>query len=195
MNPDSSIIVVDDALGKIIGEVICDEIKESRSKNGKVYKLAERCERQYSQITSFMADNKECDNPWPGAADYFVPMSEWIIDAMHARIMNVLFSQEPYMTAKGVESSDVERAPGVTDFVDTILRETVKLKENMSFFLKQILKIPTAVLKYEWVEEHESLIVKEKAIQFINPLTGETQELLKDDPELQGTVAQLVANG
>jgi hypothetical protein len=192
---DDSIIVVDDALGKIIGEVICDEIKESRSKNGKVYKLAERCERQYSQITSFMADGKECDNPWPGAADYFVPMSEWIIDAMHARIMNVLFSQEPYMTAKGTEAADVERAPGVTDFVDTILRETVKLRENMSFFLKQILKIPTAILKYEWVEEHESLIIKEKAIQFINPLTGETQELLKDDPELQGTVAQLMANG
>jgi hypothetical protein len=192
---DESVIIVDDALSKIIGEVICDEIKESRSKNAKVYDLATRCERQYAQITKFMADNKTCDTPWKNASDYFIPMSEWIIDAMHARIMNVLFSQEPYMTAKGVESSDVGRAPGVTDFVDSIFREVIKLRENTSFFFKQILKIPMAVLKYEWVEEHESLIVKEKALQFVNPLTGETQELLKDDPEAQGQIAQLFANG
>ncbi len=192
---NTEMIQVEQDLGKLIAQVICDEIKDSRGKNDEIYKLASRCENQYAQVTKWTAENKICDSPWKGAADYFIPMSEWIIDAMHARIMNVLFSQEPYMSAKGVESSDVERAPGVTDFVDMIFREVVKIRENTSFFFKQILKIPTAILKYEWVEDTESLIIKDKALQFINPLTGETQELLKDDPELQSQVAQLMTNG
>ena len=69
-----------------------------------------------------MAAGKTCDTPWENASDYFIPLTEWVVDAVHARIMNTLFSQEPYMTARGTEGDDFRREEGVTEFVDMIFR-------------------------------------------------------------------------
>ena len=188
-------IEVDYSKSKIIAEVICKEIKKSITDNKQTYELAKRCEKQYAQITKWTEMNKTCDEPWEGAADYFIPMTEWIIDAIHARAMNTLFSQEPYMTAVGESAEDVPNAPAVTDFVDAIFREVVKLRDNMSYGIKQMIKIPMAVWKYDWVREEEPLIGKEKAINFTNPLTQEKQQILVSDQNFQSKHAQLIANG
>lgn len=187
-------IIVDEGQRVLIGEVICKEIEDSRKKNDSIYKKAERSERQYAQVSKYTAINKVCDDPWPGAADYFVPMTEWIVDATHAREMNTLFSQEPYMTATGVESSDVANAPGVTDFVDMVFREIVHLRQAIDYFLKQRLKLPFSVLKYEWVNEFEPIIVKESALTFQNQ-AGDTQYILPSDMEAQVKTAQLMLSG
>jgi len=187
-------ISVDVAQAKTIAEVICAEIKGSREKNKHRYDLAARCERQYSQITKWMAINKVCEKPWKGAADFFVPMTEWTIDAVHAREMNTLFSQEPYMTAKGVESGDIDKAPGVTDFVDTVFREIVKLRQNVDYFIKQKKKLPFAVCKYDWVQDFEPQIVKEQAVKFVSP-EGKEEFLLPDDPEGDVKAAEFAMKG
>lgn len=188
------IINVTTSEAKTIAEIICKEIKVSREKNSPRYERARRCERQYSQVTKWMSLNKICDTPWKGAADYFVPLTEWTIDAVHAREMNVLFSQEPYMTAHGVESSDVDKSPGVTDFVDTIFREVVKLRQNIDYFIKQKKKLPFAICKYDWVQDFEPQIVKEEAVKFVSP-TGEESMLLPDDPEGDVKVAEMTLQG
>jgi len=180
---------------KKIAEIICKEIENSLKENDKRYKLAERCEHQYQQMTKWDASDRECDVPWKGASNYFVALSEWITDAIWARLMNILFSQQPYMKAKGVESSDVANQDSATEFTDMVLREKVKLYENIGFFFKQMIKLPFATLKYCWVKEYDSMILKEQAMTFVNQTTGQTEMLLPDDPETQIKIAQLIANG
>lgn len=190
-------IVLDREKAKMVGEIICKEIENSlnHEDNKKRYNLAKRCEQQTNQITKWMAEGKTCDTPWKNASDYFIPLTEWTVDAVCARVLQVLFSQEPYMTARGVEASDVPNEDGVTDFVDMALREIVRLYENARFFFKQMIKLPFAVAKYDWTCEFDSMIVKSKAKTFINPQTGDTQRILPDDPNLQVNLAQLIANG
>jgi hypothetical protein len=182
-------------IGKKIAQIVCAEIKESLSGNQKRYELMKRCQNQYNQVSKWAEQGKVCNEPWTGAADYFIPLTEWIIDAVHARVMNVLFSQEPFMTARGVESSDVAKADGVTDFMDMAFREIVKVYDNTKFFFKQIIILPFAVLKYDWVQKYDRMIVKEEAQVFVNQATQEEQYLLPDDPDAQVRMAELVMNG
>jgi hypothetical protein len=188
-------IQVDRATGKMIGEVVCEEIKKSLAANDKTYQLAKRCQNQYNQVTRWMETGKEVTVPWKGAADYFIPLTEWVVDAVHARVLNTLFSQEPYMEATGVESSDVDRAPGVTDFLDMVFREKIKLYDNTNFFWKQMLTNPFAVLKYDVVKEYDRIISKQPALVFINPATGDQQQLLKDDPEIEMKLQEMIQSG
>jgi hypothetical protein len=109
--------------------------------------------------------------------------------------MYILFSQEPYMTARGVEASDIDKAPEVTTFVDTIFREVVELRQNIQFFFKQMVKLPKAILKYEWEHKVEPLMMKEEAQVFINQEMGVEDYLLPDDPEAETKMAELTANG
>lgn len=187
-------IQIEYSKGKMIAEVICREIKSSIGENKKVYDLAKRCERQYNQITKWQEQNKTCDVPWLGAADYFIPMTEWIVDAVHARAMQVLFSQEPYMTATGESAADVQNATGVTDFVDAISREVIKLRENMDYTIKQMIKLPMSVVKYDWQREVEPLIIKAQAVNFTGP-NGEVEQVLTDDPNFPVKQAQFMMNG
>jgi hypothetical protein len=180
---------------KQIAQIIVKEIKNSLSENKKRYDLAERCEHQYQQMTKWDVAGKECDVPWKGASNYFVALTEWIVDAIWARLMNILFSQQPYMKAKGVEASDVSKQDAVTDFTDMTLREKVKLYENSNFFFKQMIKLPFAVLKFCWVQEYDRMITKESALVFANPATGDQQMMLPDDPEMQIKQAEFMMNG
>jgi len=188
-------INVESSVAKNIAQIICKEIKDSFSGNDKRYKLAERCEHQYQQMTKWDVAGKECDVPWKGASNYFVALTEWIVDAIWARLMNILFSQQPYMKAKGVEASDVGKQDAVTDFTDMTLREKVKLYENSNFFFKQMIKLPFAVLKFCWVQEYDRMITKESAIVFVNQATGDQQMVLPDDPEIQIKQAEFMMNG
>ena len=188
-------IEVNPEQAKRIAQIICQEIKISLSANEKRYKLAERCENQYQQKTKWDVAGKACDVPWIGASNYFVALSEWIVDAIWARLMNILFSQQPYMKAKGVEASDVSKQDAVTDFTDMTLREKVRLYENSNFFFKQMIKLPFAVLKFCWVQEYDRMITKESAIVFANPMTGDQQTILPDDPEMQIKQAEFMING
>jgi len=122
-------------------------------------------------------------------------LTEWIVDAIWARLMNILFSQQPYMKAKGAEASDVGKQDAVTDFTDMTLREKVKLYENSNFFFKQMIKLPFAVLKFCWVQEYDRMITKESAIVFVNQATGDQQMVLPDDPEMQIKQAEFMMNG
>lgn len=188
-------IEVDQPTSKIIAEIICSEIQNSFKENSDYYRLCERCENQYSQLSIWAQENVVPDTPWYGAADYFVPMTEWIIDALHARIMNTLFSQEPYMEAKGTKSEWVEKENGVTEFVDQVFREKIRVYENTRFFFKQMIKLPLAVLKYDRVHEFEPMLVKDKALKFTHPETEEAQYILPDDPDQTAKAAELLSNG
>lgn len=188
-------IQVEPQMGKQIAQIICKEIKASLSGNKKRYDLAARCEAQYNQQTKWDIQGRECNVPWEGASNYFVALTEWIIDAIWARLMNILFSQQPYMKAKGVESSDVAKQDAVTDFSDMTLREKVRLYENVNYFFKQMIKLPFAVLKFCWVQEYDRMIEKAQAITFTNPETGDTQMLLPDDPDTQAKITEFAATG
>lgn len=180
---------------KLVAEIICKEIEQSYKDNVKIYKLTERCENQYNQRTKYETEGLTPTFPWYGAADYFVPMTEWIVDAVVARVDEALFSQEPYMEAHGADSKSIDAEDGVTDFVDQMLREKVKLRENISYFFKQMVKIPMAVIKYTWVTEYDPVIRKEKVQVFQHPETGEKHPILPDDPNSQMLALQLQANG
>ncbi len=188
-------IKVDSANAKIIAQIISKEITNSYTENKKTYDRAKRCENQYNQITKWMAENKTVTSPWKNASDYFVAMTEWIVDAIWARLMNTLFSQEPYMKAKGVESSDMAKQDGATDFVDMIFREKVCLYDNSNFFFKQMIKLPFAVMKYCPVYEYDQMISKETAQVFVNPIDGSQQMILPNAPDAQMQMLQLTANG
>lgn len=184
-------------IAKKVAQIICKEIEESLRMNKAKYDLTKRCENQYAQITKYSSVGQVPDFPWYGAADYFVPMTEWIIDAVHARVVESLFAQEPYMQAVGETSEDIGKQENVTDFVDIVLREKVRLRENVEFFFKQMIKIPMAVCKYVWENEFDPIIQKEKAQSFTNQETGDIQYVLPDDPasDLQARSAELMANG
>jgi len=188
-------IQVDTTQAKQLAQIICKEIKDSLAGNDKRYRLAARCEAQYNQQTKWDLAGKECNVPWDGASNYFVALTEWIVDAIWARLMNILFSQQPFMKAKGVESSDVSKQDAVTDFTDMTLREKVRLYENSSYFFKQMIKLPFAVLKFCWVQEFDSMIIKEEAMTFVNPATGQQEMILPDDPDIQVKQAEFMMNG
>src|SRR3990167_2625726 len=181
---------------KQIAQIVVHEIKTSfdSASNKKVYDKAHRCEKQYNQITKWMELGKVCDKPWAGAADYFVALSEWIVDAIFALLMSILFSQEPYMKARGMDAESVAKQESATDFVDITFRDKVHLYENTNFFFKQMIKLPIAVLKYDWVEDYDGKIQQEQAQTFINP-EGNSEYVLPDDPEAMSKVAQFIANG
>ena len=187
-------IQVDPGTQKRIATIVCTEIKNSISANKKIYEKATRCENQYNQMTKWMALGKVCEAPWVGAADYFVALSEWIIDAIYARLMSILFSQEPYMKAKGADSASVSNQNNATDFVDQVFRDKVKLYETTNFFFKQMLKIPMAVLKYDWVQDYDGKMNKESASTFVG-VNGEEEFVLPSDPEGMTKTAQMIANG
>jgi hypothetical protein len=186
INPDKA---------KFVAQVICKEIENSFKENDAIYKLSARCENQYLQKTKYEVAGTTPSFPWYGAADYFVPMTEWIVDAVWSRVNESLFSQEPAMMAQGQDSMSIESQDGVTDFVDQVLREKVKLRENIEFFFKQMIKIPFAVCKYTWVTEYDPVIRKEKVHVFVNQMTGDTQTILPDDPEADMKQMQMHANG
>lgn len=189
-------IEVDEATARVIAEVVCHEISDSFHKNADYYDRCNRCENQYNQVTSWMQMGVVCDVPWYGAADYFVPMTEWMVDAIHARVMNTLFSQEPYMEAKGTQSEWVKKENGVTDFVDQVFREKIRVYDNTNFFFKQMIKIPMAILKYDRVQEFDTMLIKDWAMKFINPAApDEPQYILPDDPDQVSSIAQLISNG
>jgi hypothetical protein len=181
--------------GKQVAQLICKEIKDSLEKNKKIYDRAKRCENQTNQITKWMEQGKTCEVPWKGAADYFVPLTEWIVDAIFARLMSILFSQEPYMKAKGADAASMATQDDATDFVDMIFRKKVHLYENANFFFKQMLKLPIAVLKYCWIQDYDAQIKKETALAFASPQDGSLQYITKDDPEGMLKMAQFTANG
>lgn len=187
-------INVDQPTAKKIAQIICSEIKTSIAKNGKRYELAKRSQNQYNQITKWMEKGRTCDSPWLGGADYFIPLTEWIVDAIYARAMRVLFAQEPFMTASGVEAADVEKASGITDFLDMVFREIIRLQQNIGFYIKQMIILPFSVLKYDWEQEYETMIGKENAQVLVNP-EGKEEYLLPDDPEAMLKTLNLMANG
>lgn len=182
----------DEGQGKTIAEIICKEIEKSLEDNKKYYDRAARGERQYAQITKYMAANKVCNEPWAGAADYFVPLTEWIIDAVWGRVLKVLFFKRPYMKALGVEASDTEKQEGVTDFVDQIHSEVVNVYENFRYYVKQMLKLPFAVLKYAWVYENDGIYEKTKVTIMQSPDGIAQEEVL---PEEEDKAMMLTANG
>lgn len=182
-------------VGKQIAQIICKEIKSSLAENDKRYKLAQRCQNQYNQITKWAEQGKVCNEPWEGAADYFIPLTEWVIDAVYARTVNILFSQEPFMTARGTETADVPKEEGVTQFVDMAFREIINLYDNMRFYFKQMLILPFAVVKYDWVQKYDRSITQETAQVFVNPATQEEQSILPDDPDAQVRTAEMIVNG
>lgn len=55
-------IYVEPALAKQVAQIICHEIKNSKSSsnNRRVYDLAHRCEKQYNQITKWMELGRTC---------------------------------------------------------------------------------------------------------------------------------------
>ena len=187
-------IEVDDGMAKIIAETICHEIKASRNGNGKIYDRARQCERQYSQITTWMERGKVCDEPWYGAADYFVPLTEWIVDAVWSRIINILFSEEPLMTAEGMEAADKPKEKDVTSFVNMALTEIVDIYNPVSFFFKQMIKLPFAVLKYNWENEVDSIIGKETAAKFVHA-DGRIEYVIPEDQESMVKGEELLMNG
>jgi hypothetical protein len=187
-------IKVEQGQRKQIATIVCTEIKNSLGGNAKIYDKARRCENQYNQVTKWMELGKVCGTPWPGAADYFVALSEWIVDAIYARLMSILFSQEPYMKASGADSASVDNQDNATDFVDQVFRDKVMLYENTNFFFKQMIKLPMAILKYDWVENYDGKISRAQANTFTGP-NGEQEQMLPDDPEGISRTAQLIANG
>ena len=179
---------------KSVVEMICNEIKGSLDKNSDVYAEAERSEQQYAQITKWMAKNIECDKPWKGATDPFIPVTEWTIDAIAARATGALLSQEPYATASAENSDAMQTKDAVTDFVDLILRDVVDIKKNFAFFVKQKLKLPFAVIKYEWVQSFCSEIIKDKALTFVSP-DGKEEQIIPSQPDAAVNIADFVEKG
>src|SRR3990167_9185190 len=167
---------------KVIAEIVCKEIDDSLKENRAIYDKAARNERAYAQITKWMASGKIPTSPWIGAADYFVPLIEWIIDAVWGRVLKSMFGKRPYMQAMGVEASDVPKQEGVTDFCDQVLNERIRLYENFRFYVKQMLKIPFAILKYCWVYEYDAIYEKSKALVFNSP-DGTQEQVLPDEQE------------
>ena len=182
-------IKIDDGTAKIVAETVCAEIKNSLNENKSLYDKAKKNENLYSQVTDYMAQNKTCDQPWEGAADYFIPLTEWTVDAVWSRTIESLLTAEPYMTATGVANSDA-----ITDFLDQIFRDKVKLYDNINFYFKQKLKLPFAVLKYDWCAKYESSISKDMAMAYADPL-GETKHILPSNMNAQADMAELAANG
>ena len=182
-------IQIDEGTAKIVAQTICTEIKSSLTENKAIYDRAKKAENLYAQVTDYMAAKKVCDTPWEGAADYFIPLTEWTIDAVWSRALEALLTAEPFMTATGVANSDQ-----ITDFVDQVMRDKVKLYDNFNFYVKQTLKLPFAVLKYDWCAKYESKISKDNALSFANP-TGEVKHVLPNNQNSQIEIAELTANG
>ena len=187
MNPQE--IQIDEGTAKTVAETICSEIKNSITANAKLYDKAKKNEQLYAQVTDYMAQNKICDEPWEGAADYFIPLTEWTIDAVWARAVEALLTSEPYMTATGTANAEK-----VTDFVDQILRDKVRLYDNINFYFKQKLKLPFAVIKYDWCAKYEQVISKDVAMSFVNEL-GDAKQVLPNNVNSQGEMAEMIANG
>lgn len=179
---------------KRIADIICKEIKESLKENAETYKLIRKCKNQYYQISYWDERNKEPDVPFEGAADYFIPMTEWMVDAIHSRVMFILFQQEPLMSATAQEGSDVKNQQNVTDFVNLSLEKFVHLRENVEHFFKKMIYLPFATIRYDWHRSVEPMYLREMADVFVK--SEEERELvLQDEENYAGKALELMAKG
>jgi hypothetical protein len=176
-------VEIDPQQSKVIAEIICKEIEQSLDANKEIYSRAARNERAYQQITKSMSEGKVPTFPWYGAADYFIPLIEWTIDAVWGRVLKVMFGKRPYMQAKGVENEDIPKEAAITQFVDQIHTEKIKLYDQFRFFVKQVLKLPFAVMKYCWVYSGDSIYEKERAITMISPDGSQQQQVLAEEKD------------
>lgn len=154
---DFDIEIKDEDLRKRLAKVLCGEIEESLKANAGAYSLFRACENNYLGRSWWKQRGQRKNKPWLDACDFWTPLTEWIICAIAARIDSILFGVEPMMTAFAVESSDVEKSDGVTDFVDMATTQIVQLRKSFAFYIKQKIKQPLAVYRYEWEYEEEKV--------------------------------------
>lgn len=99
------------------------------------------------------------------------------------------------MVAEADDGNSMPNADNVTEFVDMMHKSKLKIYNTFKFFVKQMLKIPNAVVKYCWEQEYDRMIVRERAHVFTSADGQDVKHVLPDDEEYQMTMLNMMANG
>lgn len=123
--------------------------------------------------------------PWPDAADLTSPMASEYVDAIHARIMQTIFT-DPMYTVEGWGESQ-KRAPFVEEFHQRAMEEE-RLQTSLDAVLLRSLVEPAGVLEVTEATETRREVVR-KRVKWATDATGaplldDTQQpMAATDPE------------
>jgi len=124
--------------------------------------------------------------PWPDAADLTSPMASEYVDAVHARLMQTIFT-EPVWTVEGWGDS-AKKAPFVEEFHQRALEEE-RLQTALDAVMLRALVEPCGILEISEATEMRREQIEKRVKWATDPLTGgqmldeKQQPLPERDPE------------
>ena len=123
------------------------------------------------------------DMPWPGCANVNVPLTQPIIDALHAHHYKTLFGVEPYYTGVAVGPDSVDDAEAVELALQEICTRYFDLAEVGDEAILRQLVDQAVILSPVWNEQigKKRRMVKQGGAT----LTVESEEIVKKGPKVR----------
>jgi hypothetical protein len=84
------------------------------------------------------------DHPWPGASNFFVPLSETYTNAVAGRTTDAIHGPEPTFTVHHLNPAWVDTARAVQDWIEYRMRETLQLRKFSEKYMLTLAKHGTA---------------------------------------------------
>jgi hypothetical protein len=117
--------------------------------------------------------------PWPDAADLTSPMASELVDALHARIMQTVFT-EPVWTVEGWGPS-VQKAPFVEEFHQRAVEEERLQSMLDQVFLRSLVE-PAGILEVSEATELRREQVRKRVKWAVDQMTGSPMLDAKQQP-------------
>lgn len=135
-------------------------LTEDRTKalSSKIGQLIEDALRDRKDIEREWDDNNNQYNgklaptsfPWPGASNYFVPLTETYVNAIAGRMVDAIHAPEPVYTIRNVSNQWLNGARAAQDMMEYMQREVLQLRKFSDNYIFRMVKHGTAWAFLPW---------------------------------------------
>ena len=140
-------IVLSEAAAKRLADRIAEMDEEAKSFHSNWEQLHDSYMRQYRTVPDY------AERKWPGGglrSNFFVPLTRTIIDGYMAQEWDAMFSNDPFIGVRPVESGDVREAAFLEDFYTWVYREIIPFRNVANDYLFDNCLDGIAAVKPRW---------------------------------------------
>lgn len=144
-------IVLSEDAEERLANWLYDEIEQARVERQPLIKDWERWQKQY-----WAKPDREVRNwPFPRAANIVIPLTATAVEAVHARLINTLFSVEPFYSVRARVPQWVHNAPKIERWFQQKIqdREELNMYKFCSESMMELCKLGTCVGKSGYTRE------------------------------------------
>jgi len=138
----------------VVKEEICAYLKkivdDCESARSEWLEIREECLDLYNQIRVNKSD------PWEGCSNITVGVVPMHVNLMHSKLFPAVWSNDRVYW-KPTEKSDIENVEQVQKFMDWVVRQEMKLGDNVDDILKNLVLEGTVALKTRWETKYRNI--------------------------------------